>query len=111
MAARMFVRQLQLISAGNEDRFIIGQKMTCYNNLYPYNIFPDKELRTIDFEPLTIFYGGNGSGKTTLLNILAEKLHIDRASPFNSSAFFCAVCCKLRDRRARDPRRQSHHHK
>lgn len=88
MAARMFVRQLQLVSAGNEDRFIIGQKMTCYNNLYPYNIFPDKELRTIDFEPLTIFYGGNGSGKTTLLNILAEKLHIDRASPFNSSAFF-----------------------
>lgn len=88
MAAKAFVRQLQLISAGNENGFIIGQKMTCYNNLYPYNIFPNKELRTIDFEPLTIFYGGNGSGKTTLLNILAEKLRIDRGSPFNSSAFF-----------------------
>ncbi len=88
MAAKTFIQELQLVSAGNENGFILGQKMTCYNSVYPYNIFPDKELRRIEFEPLTIFYGGNGSGKTTLLNILAEKLHLERSSPFNSSAFF-----------------------
>ena len=39
---------------------------------YPFHIFLEKELYTIDFEPITIFYGDNGSGKSTLLNIITE---------------------------------------
>lgn len=42
----------------------------------------------IDFEPITILYGGNGSGKTTALNVIAEKLGLDRSSLYNRSDFF-----------------------
>ena len=59
--------------------------MQCYNNQYPFGIFPHKRLSKIEFEPITIFYGGNGSGKSTLLNVIAEKLKIERTAPFNNS--------------------------
>ena len=39
------------------------------NNAYPLDIFPQKHLETIDFAPITLFYGGNGSGKSTLLKM------------------------------------------
>ena len=59
--------------------------MQCYNNQYPFGIFPHKRLSKIEFEPITIFYGGNGSGKSTLLNVISEKLGIDRSSQFNNT--------------------------
>ena len=59
--------------------------MQCYNNQYPFGIFPHKRLSKIEFEPITIFYGGNGSGKSTLLNVIAEKLRLPRTAPFNNS--------------------------
>ena len=46
------------------------------------------EFEEIEFEPITIFYGGNGTGKTTLLNIIAEKLKLTRNAVFNRSNFF-----------------------
>ena len=42
----------------------------------------------LDFEPVTILYGGNGSGKTTVLNVIAEKLGLTRDTPYNRSNFF-----------------------
>lgn len=42
----------------------------------------------IDFEPVTILYGGNGSGKTTALNVIAEKLGLQRETLYNRSNFF-----------------------
>ncbi len=59
--------------------------MQCYANQYPFGIFPHKRLSKIEFEPITIFYGGNGSGKSTVLNVIAEKLQIERTAPFNNS--------------------------
>ena len=59
--------------------------MQCYSNPYPFGIFPHKRLSKIEFEPITIFYGGNGSGKSTLLNVIAEKLKLERTAPFNNS--------------------------
>jgi len=61
--------------------------MSCYsvNNAYPFHIFPHKGLTRLDFEPITIIYGGNGSGKSTLLNIIAEKLSLARSAPFNNT--------------------------
>ena len=53
------------------------------------------EFKEIEFEPVTIFYGGNGTGKTTLLNIIAEKLRLIRNSVFNRSNFFRHLCFKL----------------
>lgn len=59
--------------------------MQCYNNQYPFGIFPHKGLSKIEFDPITIFYGGNGSGKSTVLNVIAEKLQLERTAPFNNS--------------------------
>ena len=42
---------------------------------YPFHIFLQKQLHTIEFEPITIFYGDNGSGKSTLLNIITETIN------------------------------------
>lgn len=83
-----YINKLTLVSSGMEDRFIQGQRRICYNGVYPYKIFPEKELREITVAPITIFYGSNGSGKSTLLNILAEKAGVIRHSAFSGSAFF-----------------------
>ena len=63
-------------------------KRTCYDSLYPFQMLCAKEFRRIDFEPITILYGGNGSGKTTVLNVIAEKLSLSRESVYNRSNFF-----------------------
>ena len=85
---RTYIRSLNLPTEAQEWQFILAQKKTCYNGIYPFKIFPQKELKKLEFEPLTVFYGGNGSGKTTLLNIIAEKAGISRKSVFSGGAFF-----------------------
>ncbi len=84
----LYVKSLTLPSPDQEFRFVLGQKRTCYKGVYPFKIFPPKELRQVTFAPVTILYGGNGSGKTTLLNILAQAVGARRRSAFNDSAFF-----------------------
>ena len=42
----------------------------------------------INFDNITIFYGGNGSGKTTLLNIISDKLHSIRKTWLNKGSYF-----------------------
>ena len=86
--SNLFVKKLQLPPEDQEIRFVLGQKRTCYNGVYPFKIFPQKARSTLTFAPITILYGGNGSGKTTLLNILAEALQLTRHSPFSGGAFF-----------------------
>ena len=58
------------------------------DNPYPCGLFPDKELRELSFDRITILYGGNGSGKSTLLNLIAQKLELNRIAPFNTSETF-----------------------
>lgn len=85
----MYIERLNLVPDKEETQFIYrDQKKTCYGTDYPFNLFPVKGLEYIEFEPVTIFYGGNGSGKTTLLNVIAEKLQVTRRTPFNKSPFF-----------------------
>lgn len=64
-------------------------EMGCYdhNNVYPFKIFSDKGLKQLEFELITILYGGNGSGKSTLLNVIAQKLKLKRSAPFNNTPF------------------------
>lgn len=71
-----------------EWHFFMEQRRTCYDTFYPYQLFPQRGLSRIDFEPVTILYGGNGSGKTTALNIISEKLKLERDSLYNRSNFF-----------------------
>lgn len=71
-----------------EYDFIMSQKRTCYDTYYPFQIISKHNLRMLDFEPVTILYGGNGSGKTTVLNVIAEKLGLNRDTIYNRSNFF-----------------------
>lgn len=71
-----------------EYSFIMGLKRTCYDTVYPFQILSKHGLTMLDFEPVTILYGGNGSGKTTALNVIAEKLGLERDTLYNRSNFF-----------------------
>ena len=66
---------------------------------YPLGIFnvnfTGQRIRRMDFEDITILYGGNGSGKTTLLNIMAEKLGAFRNKRYTQTegfAYFIEHC-------------------
>lgn len=90
----MYLERFSLPSDDAEFNYL-GYKshetvMQCYDhgNVYPYKIFPPKGLSHIRFAPITIFYGSNGSGKSTLLNVIAEKLKLERTSPFNYTPYF-----------------------
>lgn len=71
-----------------EYRFILGIKKQCYNTFYPFKILSKNKLTKLEFDPITILYGGNGSGKSTALNIITEKLSIQRESIYNKSSFY-----------------------
>lgn len=75
-------------SKDTEFNFFIEIKRKCYATFYPFQVLAFHENLELDFEPITILYGGNGSGKTTALNVIAEKLKLNRASVFNQSSFF-----------------------
>lgn len=84
----IYLEQFKLLSDNAETDVIRGEKRTCFGSMYPFKIFPIKQLGCIDFSSITIFYGGNGSGKTTLLNVIAEKIEAIRHSQYNKSPFF-----------------------
>lgn len=91
-----YLESFTLASEDDEVDYILGfnrrlgkMDMQCYSrtNVYPFKIFPGKGLDRLDFEPITIIYGGNGSGKSTILNLIAEKLRLERTAPFNNTPF------------------------
>lgn len=65
-----------------------GGKYGYIDNIYPCGLFSKKLLYEINFDTVTILYGGNGSGKSTLLNLIASKLQLKRIAPFNSSELY-----------------------
>lgn len=75
-------------SADREMDFIWSIKRTCYDSFYPFKVLSAHGLDRIEFEPVTILYGGNGSGKSTALNVIAEKTTINRDSIYNKSNFY-----------------------
>lgn len=58
------------------------------DNAYPCGLFAEKRLRELNFDTVTVLYGGNGSGKSTLLNLIAQALGLKRVAPFNTSETF-----------------------
>ena len=76
----------------DEDRHAPGINELCNtqtpDEYYPVGIFPRKQLKQLDFEEITILYGGNGSGKTTLLNLMAEKLGVFRQKEYLQTEMF-----------------------
>ena len=62
----------------------------CYSgDGYPFGLFIYKCLDRLDFtSSVTVLCGENGSGKSTLLNVIAEKLKIQRKTPYNKAPCF-----------------------
>lgn len=61
---------------------------TCYSSHYPFVMFRERGLPELTFDDITIFCGDNGSGESTILNVIAEKLKLNRGTPYNRSDFF-----------------------
>lgn len=68
--------------------FAMRIKRNCYDSFYPFQILTKHHFQQIDFEPITILYGGNGSGKSTALNVVAEKIKAKRETLYNKSNFY-----------------------
>lgn len=71
-----------------ETSFLMDIKRKCYDTFYPFKVLSRNSLHELEFEPVTILYGGNGSGKTTAINVIAEKLRLRRDTLYNRSNFF-----------------------
>ena len=84
----IYLSSFHFPSADVEFGFFNSQKLTCYDSFYPFQVLSRRHLELLEFEPVTILYGGNGSGKTTVLNIIAETLHLKREALYNRSSFF-----------------------
>lgn len=84
----IYLSHFKFPSIEEEYSFIMGIKRTCYDTFYPFQTISKHNLQMLDFEPVTILYGGNGSGKTTALNVIAEKLDLERDTLYNRSNFF-----------------------
>ena len=84
----IYLKSFNLPSEEAQYNTILYEPRTCFNNYYPFRLFPEKNIEKLNFKEITIFYGGNGSGKSTLLNIIAEKLNAERKQPFNKGEFF-----------------------
>lgn len=84
----IYLSQFQFPDIEEEYTFTMKQRRTCYDTYYPFQTISKHNLTKIDFEPITILYGGNGSGKTTVLNVIAEKLRLERDTLYNRSNFF-----------------------
>ena len=86
----VYLEWFRFPDAGQEWSFFMDKpelKRTCYDSYYPFQVLAGR-LERLEFEPITILYGGNGSGKTTALNVMAAALGLERDSPYNQSSFF-----------------------
>jgi len=84
----IYLSHFEFPTLASEQSFRMGLYRTCYDTIYPFFVLSRHKLTQLDFEPITILYGGNGSGKTTALNIIAETLRLERETLYNRSNFF-----------------------
>jgi len=84
----LYIDTFEFPDVERETSFICGIQRTCYDSFYPFKVLSARSFERIDFEPVTILYGGNGSGKTTALNVIAERVGVRRESVYNRTGFF-----------------------
>lgn len=101
----IYARKMRLPDEAAEVGVILGEKRTCINTVYPFKIFPPKLLREIEFDGITLLYGGNGSGKSTLINVMARKMGAIRYSDFNDAPLFETYVQMCRMEYFRQPKR------
>ncbi len=84
----MYLSSFKFADELKEELFLNDIKRTCYQSFYPFGVVSTHHLSRLDFELITILYGGNGSGKSTVLNIICEKLGLQRDTLYNRSNFY-----------------------
>ncbi len=89
----VYLQSFQMPTRMDEENYFASPdnfkaRRTCYTTKYPFDLFRYRELPEFHFSDITIFCGNNGSGKSSILNVMAEKLKLERSSPFNRSDFF-----------------------
>ncbi len=84
----IYLKSFTFPNTDTEHGFFMDIQRTCYDSYYPFQILTKNDLDRLDFDTVTILYGGNGSGKSTALNVIAEKAGICRDSVYNKSNFF-----------------------
>lgn len=84
----LYLSSFDFPNAERETSFFMGERRTCFDSFYPFQVLSRRSLHRLEFEPITVLYGGNGSGKTTALNVIAETLGLKRDSLYNRSSFF-----------------------
>ncbi len=84
----MYLTHFEFPDIEEEYSVRLSIKRTCYDSFYPFGILSRHHFTQIDFEPVTILYGGNGCGKSTALNVIAQKLGLKRGALYNRSDFF-----------------------
>ena len=84
----MYLTEFRFPDSDQEFSFFMEIKRTCYDSFYPFQVLSAIGFSRMDFEPVTILYGGNGCGKSTALNVIAGKQGLRRQTAGNSSNFF-----------------------
>lgn len=84
----MYLSWFRFPDIEEEYDFTLALKRRCYDTYYPFLVLSRHGLTRLDFNTITILYGGNGSGKSTALNVIAEKLGLARDTLYNRSCFF-----------------------
>lgn len=84
----LYLESFSFPDAEWETAFLMAEKRTCFTSFYPFKILSRRCFERIDFEPVTILYGGNGTGKSTALHVIAEKAGLEREAPYNRTSFF-----------------------
>ena len=88
----IYLQSFQMPTRRDEEIYFaqgnVKAMRTCYTTKYPFDLFRYRELPEFYFTDITIFCGNNGSGKSSILNVIAEKLQLERSTPFNRSDFF-----------------------
>lgn len=84
----LYLSRFEFPTEDQEWSFFMGVKRQCYNTFYPFGVLSARGMTELEFEPVTILYGGNGSGKTTALNVIAQSLGLQRDTRYNQSSFF-----------------------
>lgn len=85
----IYLKKFELLNEMQEHSIVFDQeRRRIFNSYYPIGLFTQNNFKEIEFDRITIFYGGNGSGKTTLLNIISEKIEAIRKSKIDKGSFF-----------------------
>ena len=90
----IYLEKFRFPSREKEEDYVSSLNESYYNKtweaMYPFYVLSEHNFMSLDFEPITILYGGNGSGKSTALNIMSNALHVKRNSPYNNTLYMDA---------------------